>query len=146
MDRIVRQRAIMKLLRMQVVLAAIDYDDASDAVLDAARALAEASGADLHAVHVDAPTSETRGAARPSQRSSADAAMALLERAKVPIDRPRCHVIAGEPAPVMRDLAERIGADVIVLGPHREQSGARGHLGGTALMIAAASSAPCLIV
>jgi nucleotide-binding universal stress UspA family protein len=145
-DRILRGGTSMKLLRMQVVLAAVDYDDASHAVLDAARALAEASGADLHAVHVDAPTSETRGATRPSERSSADAAMALLERANVPIDRSRCHVIAGEPAPVMRDLAERIGADVIVLGPHREQSGARGHLGGTALMIAAASSAPCLIV
>jgi nucleotide-binding universal stress UspA family protein len=136
----------MKLLRMQVVLAAIDYDDASHAVLDAARALAEAGGADLHAVHVDMPGREPRGAAGQSHEASVDAAVALLERANVPIKRERLHVIAGEPAPVMRDLADRIGADVIVLGPHREGRGPGGYLGGTALTIASTSSAPCLIV
>jgi nucleotide-binding universal stress UspA family protein len=136
----------MKLLRMQVVLAAIDFDDASHAVLETARVLAEAAGADLHAVHINAPGDTGRGAARQSVKSSADAAVALLERANVPIDRTRCHIITGEPAPVMRDLAERIDADVIVLGPHREQRGADRYLGGTALTIAATASAPCLIV
>jgi nucleotide-binding universal stress UspA family protein len=135
----------MKLLRMTVVLAAIDFDDASHAVLDTARALAEAGGADLHAVHVDAP-GDTTGAPGRSETSSADAMVALLERAEVQIERTRCHVIGGEPAPVMRDLAERIEADVIVLGPHREQRGADGYLGGTAVRIASTSSVPCLIV
>ncbi len=135
----------MKLLRMQVVLAAIDFDDASHAVLETARVLAEAGGAELHAVHVDAPDAVGDAARRPN-RASGDAMVALLERANVQIERTRCHVIAGEPAPVMRDLAERIDADVIVLGPHREQRGADGYLGGTALTIAATASVPCLIV
>lgn len=128
---------------MKVVLAAIDYDDASHAVLEAARALADAGGADLHAVHVDTPSP---GARKAGAQSSIDTAVALLERANVPIDRGRVHVIAGEPVSVMRDLADRVGADVIVLGPHREARGTDAYLGGTAVAIATTSSAPCLIV
>jgi nucleotide-binding universal stress UspA family protein len=136
----------MKLLRLNVVLAAIDYDDASHVVLDAAHALAAAGGADMHVVHVDQRRGPARSAARPGEEASPDPAVALLERAHVRVDRARVHVIAGEPAPVMRDLADRLGADVIVLGPHREGRENEGHLGGTALAIASGASAPCLIV
>src|SRR6476619_666984 len=136
----------MKLLQMKVVLAAIDYDDASRAVLDAARRLAEAGGADLHAVPVDAPRSATRSAAGRAADASVNPGVALLERAKVRIDPGKIHVIAGEPAAVMRDLADRFEADLIVLGPHREGPTAEGQLGGTALAIATTSAAPCLIV
>lgn len=135
----------MKLLQMKVVLAAIDYDDASRVVLEAARRLAEAGGAELHAVHVDVPRLETRSAAGRDE-ASVNPAVTLTDRAKVRIDRGKIHVIAGEPATVTRDLAERIGADLIVLGPHREAPTADGRLGGTALAIATTSSAPCLIV
>jgi nucleotide-binding universal stress UspA family protein len=136
----------MKLLRLDVVLAAIDYDDASRVVLEAACALAAAGGADVHVVHVDEQDSAAAGAARPREESSPDMAVALLQRARVPVDRTRVHVIAGEPARVMSDLAERLAADVIVLGPHREHLENEGPLGGTALAIATESSAPCLIV
>jgi nucleotide-binding universal stress UspA family protein len=136
----------MKLLRLDVVLAAIDYDDASQVVLDAARALGAAGGADVHVVHVDRERSSSRMGSRHGVEESADSAVAVLEEAHVQIDRSRVHVIAGEPASVMCGLAERLDADVIVLGPHREHLGREGHLGGTALAIATEASAPCLIV
>jgi nucleotide-binding universal stress UspA family protein len=138
----------MKLLHLRVVLAAIDYDDTSVAVLTAARALADAGGAKLHVVHVDPPRAVT---AVPDEieGTSIDAAVALLGRANVPVDSAQVHVIAGEPAHVIRVLADRVRADVIVLGPHRERSAGQPslrELGGTALAIATASWAPCLIV
>jgi nucleotide-binding universal stress UspA family protein len=136
----------MKLLRLDVVLAAIDYDDASRVVLDAARALGAAGGADVHVVHVDQPRSPSRTAPSRGVEESADGAGAVDGRAAVEIDRSRVHVIAGEPARVMCDLAERLEADVIVLGPHREHLEKEGALGGTALAIATEASAPCLIV
>jgi len=136
----------MKLLRLDVVLAAIDYDDASHSVLDAAQALAAAGGADMHVVHVDQRRAMAGSAARAGDGTSVNAAADLLERASVRVDPGHVHVIAGEPAPVMCDLAERLDADVIVLGPHREVHRDEGNLGGTALAIATHSSAPCLIV
>jgi nucleotide-binding universal stress UspA family protein len=94
---------------------------------------------------VYSPGRETDAAGRVDE-SSVDAAISQIERASVRIERALVHVIAGEPAPVMRGLADRIRADVIVLGPHREERGAERHLGGTALAVATTSSAPCLIV
>ena len=136
----------MKLLRLDVVLAAIDYDDASQVVLDAAQALGAAGGADVHVVHVEKEWSPSRSGARHGVEESIDRAVAVLEQAHVQIERSRVHVIAGKPASVMCGLAERLDADVIVLGPHREHLANEGHLGGTALAIATESTAPCLIV
>jgi len=135
----------MKLLRLDVVLAAVDYDDASHTVLDAAQALAAAGGADMHVLHVDQPRVMAGGAGRAGEETSVNATADLLERASVRVDRGHVHVIGGEPAPVTCDLAERLEADVIVLGPHREAHRDEGNLGGTALAIATHSSAPCLI-
>jgi nucleotide-binding universal stress UspA family protein len=115
-------------------------------VLDAAQALATAAGAEMHVVHVDQPRVMAGSAARSGESTSVNAAGDLLERARVRVDQGHVHVISGEPAPVMRDLAERLDADVIVLGPHREVHRDEGNLGGTALAIATHSSAPCLIV
>ena len=136
----------MKLLRLNTVLAAIDYDDASHTVLDAACALGHAAGGDIHVVHVDQPRVVAGTTAGGGEATSVNAAKELLERARMRVDHGHVHVIAGEPAPVMRDLARRLDADVIVLGPHREVHRSEGNLGGTALAIATESSAPCLIV
>jgi nucleotide-binding universal stress UspA family protein len=132
----------MNLLRLKVVLAAIDYDDASVAVLGAARTLADASDAALHVVHV----TPSRIVTDVSPKEATDAVTAMLDRAAVPPDRAQLHVIAGEPAHAIRLLGDRIRADVIVLGPNRDHHERKGQLGGTALAIATTSWAPCLIV
>lgn len=136
----------MNLLRLKVVLAALDYDDTALVVLEAARALAEAAGATLHVVHVDAPLGVTEVPPDEGESTPIDAAVALLGSARVGLDPARIHVIAGEPARVIGALADRLRADVIVLGPHRAERGSEGRIGHTALAIATASRVPCLIV
>jgi nucleotide-binding universal stress UspA family protein len=135
----------MNLLRLQVVLAAIDSDAAGLAVLHAARMLADASGAALHLVHVT-PSPAVTDVPPETAGATTDAVTAILHRADVPRDRVSTHVIPGEPAHVIRMLADRLRADVIALGPHREVGGSQPSLGSTALAIATASWAPCLIV
>ena len=135
----------MNLLRIEVVLAAIDYDDAAPAVLEAARKLAEAAGAKLHVAHVDPPRGGTRPAGE-SDGGPSHSMLALLDHAKLERDSTGMHLIAGAPAEVIPDLADRLEADVIVLGPHRELRATEGRMGSTALAIATASRVPCLIV
>ena len=136
----------MNLLRLEVVLAAIDYDDAAPAVLEAARKLAEAAGAKLHVAHVDPPRGGTPAAAGERDGEPSHSMLALLDHAKIERASTPMHVIAGSPAEVIPDLADRLEADVIVLGPHRELRATEGRMGSTALAIAAASRVPCLIV
>ena len=145
-DAAAEARATMNLLRLEVVLAAIDYDDAAPVVLDAARRLAEAAGARLHVVHVDPPRGGMGAVPDESEGTPSHAMVALLERAKVERADTPMHEIAGEPADVITDLADRLGADVIVLGPHRELRATEGRMGSTAMAIATASRVPCLIV
>jgi nucleotide-binding universal stress UspA family protein len=132
----------MNLLRLKVVLAAIDHDDASLAVVGAARALADAGGAALHVVHV----TPSRAATEISPDDAGDVVTRMLDRAQVPLDRAQRHIVTGDPAHAIRMLSDRVRADVIVLGPHRADSTKQRQLGGTALAIATASWAPCLIV
>lgn len=136
----------MNLLRLEVVLAAIDYDDAAPAVLEAARKLAEAAGAKLHVAHVDPPRGGTRAATGQSNGEPSHSMLALLDHARLERDSTPMHVIAGAPAEVIPALADRLEADVIVLGPHRELRATEGRMGSTALAIATASRVPCLIV
>ena len=134
----------MNLLRLKVVLAAIDSDDTAIAVLHSAQTLANASGAALHVVHVTTPPTVTE-VPLDEAGASTEAVSAMLERANVLPDQVQTHVIAGQPAHAIRLLADRVRADVIALGPHRDAPGSERKLGSTALAIATASWAPCLI-
>lgn len=128
----------MQLLALRTVLAATDLDIASVAAIETARSLSAAAGAALHVVHV------TPDGATPVTRDDVDR---FLERAGVTLEARHVHVLQGDPAHTIRILADRIAADVIVLGPHRERaSGDRGaSLGSTALAVVTDSFAPCLV-
>jgi nucleotide-binding universal stress UspA family protein len=82
-----------------------------------------------------------------SHRSSADAVGLALQRAGVPAQKATVHVLTGSPADTIRSLAVRIGADVIVVGPHRPRAtgSTRRSLGGTARDVVSGSTAPCLV-
>jgi universal stress protein E len=136
----------MHLLALHHVLVATDLEESSAAAVEAARRLAEAAGATLHAVHVTAPMDQTRDT-HPSSRSVRTLEEALSE-AGARVDDRNTHVVGGDPAYAIGSLADRIGASVIVLGPHRERREERPtrNLGGTALNIITTAAAPCLIV
>src|SRR5262245_20812579 len=95
----------MNLLRLEVVLAAIDYEGPGPRVLDAARKLAEAAGAKLHVAHVDPPRGGTRAAPDERDGAPSHSMLTLLDHAKIERASTAMHVIAGAPADVIPDLA-----------------------------------------
>ena len=97
----------MRLLTLRTVLVAPDHTPASDAALETARRLVEASGAKLHVAHVAAPDSpaETR------RRHTPDVA---LGRAGPTARQQRYHLLNGDPAAQVSGLANRLDADLIV--------------------------------
>ncbi|HEU0300306.1 MAG TPA: universal stress protein [Longimicrobium sp.] len=55
------------------------------------------------------------------------------------------HVVPGTPAGAIVDLAARVDADVVILGPHRRGAGQTGELGSTAASVVRAAACPCLV-
>ena len=123
----------MPILMLKTVLVGVDLDDASLIGLKAGRALAATAGAKLHIVHV-------------SDSDATDAVHAALNRVGLrPGDAP-VHVVTGDPGPTISALGKEIGADVIVIGPHRDHEPTKRarQLGPTAISIVTNASAPCL--
>ena len=131
----------MRLLHLRVVLAAVDIDEASVSIVEAARELALVAGAKLNIVHAWSPSN---GSATLAERESA--VRSVVERAGVKPTEVPLHIRVGDPTHVIRSLADRLRADVIVLGRHRERSSNGGQLGSTALGIVTSSWAPCLVL
>jgi nucleotide-binding universal stress UspA family protein len=136
----------MRPLKLRTVLVATDLDRSSDVALDTAHRLAKCAGAALHVIHVLVPGDSGKGHA-PPPNDPADAVRDGLRRATVSEDDAEVHLIPGPAADTIRSLADRMAADVIVIGPHRQRAhSAHGHpLGGTARAIAARAFAPCLV-
>jgi nucleotide-binding universal stress UspA family protein len=124
----------MRLLRLKTVLVAIDLDETGSAALRTAEIVAEAAGARLHIVHVSHSSNE---------RGAVPGLHETLRTAGLTIDEAATHVVVGDPAHAINLLADRIGADVIVLGPHRRRD-ATG-LGSTALALVTNAAVPCLV-
>jgi len=132
----------MKLLHLKVVLAAIDADESSLDTLRAARELAHAAGAKLQAVHATAAGARSEHSAG----GDADAVRRLFERGDSKPSEASLEIVAGEPTHVIRSFADKIRADVIVLGQHRERRKDQQRLGSTALGVVTNSWAPCLVL
>lgn len=126
----------MRLLTLRTILVGTDLTPASDKAIDTARRLAEASGAKLRVVHVRAP-----GAAPPDEDD-------LARRAGFTPGKRHVDILTGDPAAEISALANRIGADLVVLGHHRDPSRPPGDapVGSTACAVITKSDAPCLVV
>jgi nucleotide-binding universal stress UspA family protein len=122
----------MRLLTLKTVLVAVARDGTSDAAVRAGAALAAATGAALHVVHVTDERDVTPETLVPT-----------LDGVEA-----RAHIVPGDAAYSIRSLASRLKADVIVLGPHRGGADADGGaaLGTTALGVVTNAAAPCLVV
>lgn len=123
----------MRQLVLKHVLAATDLTPASADALAAAAALARLAGARLHVLHASRDDPDAEGTLREHVARAAPAARdaALLAP-------------AGAPHEVILQAAERVEADVMVLGPHRHRDG--GPLGSTADRVVRGANVPCLIV
>jgi nucleotide-binding universal stress UspA family protein len=123
----------MHLLTLKTVLVAVARDDASLAGLRAGAALAAAAGAKLHVVHVTSDPAVTPNTLAASMLDGVDA---------------KIHVVVGDPDDAIRAVADKLHADVIVLGPHRLDARERrgSGPGSTALGVVTNASVPCLVV
>ena len=135
----------MHLLNLRNILVAAEPSDPPAPPVLAASRLADAAGASLHAVCVVA-SADPGVSARPRLAAARAAMMAMFTRAGVHVEETRMHVLEGDPASAIGSLADRLHANVIVLGPHRGAPTADRALGGTALAIVTNAASPCLVV
>ncbi|MEW5930248.1 MAG: universal stress protein [Gemmatimonadota bacterium] len=134
------------------ILAATDLSEASDEVLRAAGALAACTGAELHVMHAfDLPSAPHAGGEPPTWQGRLDEAEraldAQLRRALPEGVRPASRAV--EVYVAHRAIVERaaaVGADLVVLGPHRRRGGPGEFLGSTADRVVRTSPVPCLVV
>jgi nucleotide-binding universal stress UspA family protein len=135
----------MRLLTLKNVLVATELDEAAVPAIIAASRLADAAGALLHVVSAVTSLDDHHG--RGASAAEATAAVStILRRAGARPDEAKIHVRVGDPASAIGALADRISADVIALGPHREDRSDNRPLGGTALAVVTNAASPCLIV
>ena len=123
--------------RIRSILVASDLSHSAPEVLRAAGAFAALTGAELHVVHAAEATGSD--AARRLDEQVSAALPAAVEVASA-------HVAAGRAHEVILRRAEEVGADLLVIGPHRDSPEVRQALGTTADRLVRTSDVPCLIV
>jgi nucleotide-binding universal stress UspA family protein len=137
----------MRLLTLRTVLVATDLTPTSDAALDSAARLATAAGATLHVAHAAPPSHEiiAQTGRRAEYVHEVDAA---LRRAHVKEDGRQVHVLNGDPPAAISSLADRIDANVIVLGQRRAGTALRAGrpVGSTAYAVITRTATPCLVI
>ncbi|HEX6910246.1 MAG TPA: universal stress protein [Longimicrobium sp.] len=123
----------MRQLVLRNVVAATDLAPSAADALRAAAALARLAGARLHVVHAGGDGGEAALRAHLAEFSPAVAGDAAV------LAPP------GPPDEVILAAAERVHADVVVMGPHR-RGRPGGGLGSTAARVVRRAEAPCLVV
>ena len=145
LDIVLQRNARMRLLNLKNILVATEPDDTPLPPVLAASRLADAAGASLHAVFVATQPDRAESAGRRVSEPKA-AMMAMFRRAGAHVEDTRMHILEGDPAAAIGSLADRLQADVIVLGPHRRARIAGRAFGGTALAVVTNVGSPCLVV
>jgi nucleotide-binding universal stress UspA family protein len=123
---------------IRAILAATDRSDACTPPLAAAAHLARRYGAALeilHAAPADAPPHATLGA----QLAAVCAGLPAARTAAI-------RIAEGSPSEAIRRQALALGADLVVMGPHRQAGGPAGRLGSTAEEVLARLDIPVMIV
>ncbi|HEV2132451.1 MAG TPA: universal stress protein, partial [Longimicrobiaceae bacterium] len=136
------------------ILVAADLTPASAEVIGAAASLAQRTGAQLHVVHAcDLPVllygNAASGGIAVQQRmqqylENLKEQIRRVVPASVPVASQEVHF--GAAATVILERANRLAADLIVLGPHRRRPVGDMFLGSTADKVIRSSQVPCLIV
>ena len=144
---------------MKTIIAALDFSDASDAVLATSVEMAKAFGATLKLVHIVEPeptysaygfTPEEFPAIHTFQEEARTRAQKALEirREKVAGEgaQVESELLEGNPLKALLDYSEAQGADLVVLGSHGHGVLASVLLGSVAEGIVRKSEVPALVV
>ena len=137
----------MKLLSLRTVLVGTDLTATSHAALRTALALSRGAGATMHVAHV-VPASHELVAAEGRRAEYLAELRDDLARLGAREGDCELHVENGDTPAALGRIAERVGADVIVLGKRAADAPLlRGlPLGGTAYSVITASTLPSLVV
>ncbi len=128
------------------LLVAIDFSDQAWQVLDQARELAAHYGASIDIVHVaETPTNcygPIMGLPAGGDMQLQDDILATMKKHLLDetVREENLHALLGHPATAISDFAEKMQADLLVLGTHGRH-GLRSLLGSTASAVI--QSAPC---
>lgn len=138
---------------LRSILAATDLGSSSDAIVNAAGMIAEATGAELHLLRsLDYPWHFTDKAERvPAYREQIEEAEAQLQAYAYRIlpagTRPVSATVLGYAAHMaILDRALEVSADLIVIGAHRGGATGAHFLGTTADRVIRTADIPCLVV
>jgi nucleotide-binding universal stress UspA family protein len=138
---------------LRSILAATDFSAASDEVVRSAAALAAATGAELHllnAFDVDQLPDHQPGepaASYPDRvRQANDLLAAQAQRTAGGVRPASLHVVNYAPDKAILARASDVGAEIIVLGPHRGGGVGAHVLGTTADQVIRGAQVPCLVV
>ncbi|QDT07064.1 Universal stress protein E [Rubripirellula lacrimiformis] len=106
---------------MKTIVVATDFSERSDRAIRRAELLAREFGSKLHLVHVvddDQPHLIVQ-----AQRDASDKLLEELTQTLQEIDGVQCdfRVVLGDPFIGITQAARNLGADLIVIGPHRRQ-------------------------
>ena len=107
---------------MKRILMATDFSTRSDRALRRATLLAKASGAELVLLHV-VDDDQPRRLKETQERESMELLSSFAETARQ-ADGVACeaHLVLGDPFQAIVDAAERLDADLVILGPHRREA------------------------
>tara|TARA_B110000037_G_C16895441_1_gene413985 strand:- start:285 stop:716 length:432 start_codon:yes stop_codon:yes gene_type:complete len=108
------------------ILVAVDLSQDSAAILDKARGISKAYGAQLNLVHVIEPIAIGYAIEVSSidveglhQEATEQAKQSLIEMGNnIHIPEARMHILLGQPAREIKELANEIMADLIIMGNH----------------------------
>lgn len=125
----------MRPLTLRSILATSDLSDDDIPALRTAAVLARLAGAQLHVVHAGSENDDHLAQELERQLRTADPDYAML---------PGITIQSGRADRVIADAARMVDADVIVLGPHRPETGRAN--AGTAYQVAAGAERPCLVL
>jgi nucleotide-binding universal stress UspA family protein len=119
-----------------IILCALDDSEAASRVFDAARGLANALGGDLVAVHVVSAAGQDADQIVESVRSRLGDTGAA----------PAVQLVEGAPARALMEMAERDGAELLVVGSRGRGSLRSAALGSVSRELAARAPCPVVIV
>jgi nucleotide-binding universal stress UspA family protein len=129
------------------ILAAVDFSPASRSALAFSSQLAGVSGAALHVLHaLDPELAETASSSGRDLVRRTRSDLESAARAACPGEQRRrlLHVVLGDAAPVICDIAEREQADIVVLGVHGQAQ--RHECGDTAAAVIRRVRVPAMFV
>lgn len=116
---------------MKIILAAVDFSNATAGVVGTAAEMAKAFGAELHLLHVIEPeptytaygfTPDEFPAIHTFHEETRDRAQKTLDAAAARVAtadfKPITHLGDGSPLHVLGDKVKELGADLVILGSH----------------------------